>query len=324
MIAVTAEQLPPIRELAWAFEPKLDGFRCIAHGSSDRITLQSRQQRPLGRYFPEIISALAEFGVDVVLDGELVLWRQGRLDFGVLQRRLHPATSHVRDLSVAMPASFVVFDLLGIDGRDVRSEPYAVRRALLEELLTRQLPHGLVLMPMSTEPAVARAWLLNHSEAGVEGVVAKRMDHPYRAGGRMWRKVRTRFTAEAVVGGVVGTVERPEALIVGRPDHRGRLRVAGRTTPLSRAARGDIAPVLTAAGAEHPWPPTIASSRFGRRPSEPVTYVQVAPTTVVELDVDSAFEDHRWRHPPRFIRVRRDLWPSDVSIASPVPRSWSA
>ncbi|WP_246266445.1 hypothetical protein [Pseudonocardia xinjiangensis] len=177
---------------------------------------------------------------------------------------------------------------------------------------------------MSTEPAVARAWLLNHSDAGIEGVVAKRLDHVYRPGGRMWRKVRTRFTAEAVVGGVLGTLVQPEALIVGRTDYRGRLRVAGRTSPLPRAARDDIAAVLTAPGTEHPWPPAIASSRFGQRPSEPVTYVQVAPTTVVELDVDTAFEDHRWRHPPRFIRVRRDLWPSDVSIAPPVSRSSSA
>ena len=126
-----------------------------------------------------------------------------------------------------MPASFVVFDVLALDGTDIRSRPYAARRAMLEDLLARRLPHGLVLMPMSTEFAVARAWLLNHSDAGVEGVegvVAKRRDHPYRVGGRMWRKVRTRFTEEAVVGGVLGTLARPEALIVGRPDRRGRLR----------------------------------------------------------------------------------------------------
>ncbi|NMH75678.1 hypothetical protein [Pseudonocardia xinjiangensis] len=223
-----------------------------------------------------------------------------------------------------MPAFYVVIDVLALDGMDIRSMSYAARRAILEDLLTRRLPHGLVLMPMSTEFAVARAWLVNHSDAGVEGVVAKRLDHGYRPGGRMWRKVRTRFTAEAVVGGVLGAVTRPEALIVGRPDHRGRLRVAARTTRLSRAAREDIAAVVTAAGAEHPWPPTIASSRFGQRPAEPVTYVQVEPTTVVELDVDTAFEDHRWRHPPRFIRVRRDLRLSDVSMALPVSRSWSA
>jgi ATP-dependent DNA ligase len=240
--------------------------------------------------------------------GELVLWREGRMDFAAMHQRLQPAESRTRELSLAMPASYVVFDVLALGGKDIRSRPCSVRRAMLEELLARRLPHGLVLMPMSTEPAVARAWLLNHSDAGIEGVVAKRLDQPYRAGGRMWWKVRTRFTAEAVVGGVLGTLARPEAL-VGRPDRRGQLRVAGRTSALSRAARDDIAAVLAAAGAEHPWPPTIPSSRFGQRPGEPVTYVQVAPTTVVELDVDTAFEDHRWRHPPTFIRVRRDLRP---------------
>jgi ATP-dependent DNA ligase len=324
MIAVPALRLPMSHPGGWAVEPKMDGFRCIAHRGMNRVALQSRQQRPLGRYFPEIVSAISELDVEVVLDGELVLWHEGRMDFIALQGRLHPADSRARELSLAMPASYVVFDVLALDGTDIRSRPYSVRRALLEDLLTRRLPHGLVPMPMSTEPAVARAWLLNHSDAGIEGVVAKRLDHPYRAGGRMWRKVRTRVTAEAVVGGVLGTLVQPEALIVGRADHRGRLRVAGRTTPLSRAARDDITAVVTAAGAEHPWPPTIASSRFGQRPSEPVTYVQVAPTAVVELDVDTAFEDHRWRHPPRFIRLRRDLCPSDVSIAQPVSRSSSA
>jgi ATP-dependent DNA ligase len=112
--------------------------RCIAHRGMNRVALQSRQQRPLGRYFPEIVSAISELDVDVVLDGELVLWHEGRMDFAALQGRLHPADSQTRELSLAMPASYVVFDVLALNGKDIRSRPYTARRALLEELLGPQ------------------------------------------------------------------------------------------------------------------------------------------------------------------------------------------
>jgi ATP-dependent DNA ligase len=198
-----------------------------------------------------------------------------------------------------------------------RAKPHhpRARRALLEDLLGRQLPHGLVLMPATTDPAVARAWLTQHSAAGIEGVVAKRRDQPYRAGGRTWRKIRTRLTAEAVVGGVLGSIARPEALILGRYDTRGPLRGAGRTTPLPHPARAELGHLLTTpAPGTHPWPATIPSSRFGQRPGEPLDYLQIAPTTVVELDVDTSFEQDRWRHATRYIRVRPDRHPRDVPV----------
>jgi hypothetical protein len=144
-------------------------------------------------------------------------------------------------------------------------------------------------------------------------VVAKRLDQHYRAGGRTWRKIRTRLTAEAVVGGVLGSIARPEALIVGRYDARGRLRVAGRTTALPRPARAELGRLLTMpASGTHPWPVTIPSSRFGQRPSEPINYVQVAPTAVVELDVDTSFEQDRGRHATRYVRLPADLHHGDV------------
>jgi ATP-dependent DNA ligase len=318
MIAVNADHLPEAPGGGWSYEAKFDGFRCLAHRRAERVALQSRQQRPLTRYFPEIVTALEQLDTAVVLDGELVLWREGRLDFAALQQRVHPADARARQLSLARPASFVVFDLLALDHRDVRPLPYRARRALLEDLLGRQLPHGLVLMPATTDPAVARAWLTQHSAAGIEGVVAKRRDQPYRAGGRTWRKIRTRLTTEAVVGGVLGSIARPEALILGRYDTSGRLRIAGRTTPLPRLARAELGRVLTpGAAGTHPWPVTVPSSRFGQRPSEPIDYLQVAPTTVVELDVDTSFEQDRWRHATRYIRLRADLHPGDVPVLDP-------
>jgi ATP-dependent DNA ligase len=276
------------------------------------VKLQSRQQRSLTRYFPEIAAAVGALDVDVVLDGELVLWRDGRLDFAALQQRLHPAASRADALARSMPVSYVIFDLLEVAGADLRRRPYLERRACLEDLLGRQVPHGLVLMPASSDPAVAQLWLINHSAAGIEGVVAKRCSHSYRPGKTTWHKVRTRVTAEAVVGGVLGSIKHPEALVVGLPDQSGRLRIAGRTTPLPPALRHELPELLVAAGETHPWPAAIPSSRFGQRPSTPVDYTRVVPSLVVELDVDVAFEQHRWRHAARLVRLRRDLASDDL------------
>ncbi|TWF77101.1 ATP dependent DNA ligase-like protein [Pseudonocardia hierapolitana] len=247
MLAVPALQLPTSRRGGWAAEPKLDGFRCIALRSLGTVALQSRQCRSLTRYFPEIVDAVAELGGDVVLDGELVCWNEGRVDVAALQRRLHPSQARAQELVVAMPAAYVVFDILALPGTDVRTRPYAARRALLEDLT------GLVLMPMTTDLAVARTWMLDHSHAGVEGVVVKRLTHTYRpSGGRPWLKIRTRLTGGAVVGGVLGSLDHPEALFLGRADPQRRLRVAGRTRPLSPTARAELAALLTPAAAATP------------------------------------------------------------------------
>ncbi|MFC5948380.1 hypothetical protein ACFQH9_08850 [Pseudonocardia lutea] len=314
MAAVSTGELPVGEK--WVYEPKFDGFRCLAHAVAGRARLHSRQLRSLTRYFPEIVAALAELGEDVVLDGELVVWQQGRLDFAALQERLQPSTAGAGRLAIAKPAAYVVFDLLARQGTDLRPLPWTERRGRLEGLLGARLPHGLVLMPTAADPAVGRLWMREHTASGIEGVVAKRVDQPYRAGARAWRKVKTRLTAEAVVGGVLGTLEEPEALIVGRYGAHGRLRVAGRTTPLPAAARAHLRDVLTAPAGDHPWPGVIPSARFGQRPSEPVAYVQVAPSVVVELEVDTAFEQDRWRHPARFMRSRPDLHPEEITQAS--------
>ncbi|WP_433504792.1 RNA ligase family protein [Pseudonocardia halophobica] len=311
MIAVTAAELPVGEK--WIYEPKFDGFRCLAHASGGKVRLQSRQLRPLTTYFPEITAAVAELGENVVLDGELVAWHEGRLDFTAMQQRIHPLASRASQLAMQRPAAFVVFDLLASKGEDRRGEPFSERRRRLEKLLEKRLPHGLVLMPMSPDIRVARQWMLQHTASGIEGVVAKRVDQTYRSGGRSWRKVKTRMTAEAVVGGVLGSLEEPEALIVGRRDLRGRLRVSGRTTALSRTARTELVPLLAAGEESHPWPDVIPSARFGQRPSMPVEYEKVRPAVVVELDVDAAYEHERWRHAVRFVRVRNDLTIDDVS-----------
>ncbi len=164
----------------------------------------------------------------------------------------------------------------------------------------------------------ARAPLLcSPASAGRSPGTSQRSSTPSPSGGRPWLKIRTRLTAEAVVGGVIGPLDHPEALVLGRPDQQGRLRVAGRTRPLSPAVRAELAALLTPAAAGHPWPLAIPSSWFGQLPSKPIDYRPVVPDRVVELDVDTAFERHRWRHGARFVRVRPDLQPADLLTTAP-------
>jgi ATP-dependent DNA ligase len=269
------------------------------------VRLQSRHQRPLNHYFADIATAIAaQLPNGTVVDGELVAWRDGRLDFAALHQRLHSPRT-------APPAQLVVFDVLADRGDDVRHLPYHERRDRLTALLTGA-EGPLALVPVTVEAAGARAWLIEHTAAGIEGIVAKHLDHAYRPGRRSWRKIRTRMTAEAVVGGVVGDLDEPAALIVGRFDGRGRLRVAGRTSNLAPTARRELAAVLTLPSAQHPWPATLPSTSFGQPPSKPISYTQVRPDVVVEIDADTAYEHDRWRHPTVFRRIRPDLRPVDL------------
>jgi ATP-dependent DNA ligase len=296
----------------FAFEPKFDGWRCIAFRSTDGVFLQSRQQRPLGRYFPEVAAGLAEqVPPGTVLDGELVVYREGRLDFAALQWRIHPSAGHATRRGAVTPATLVVFDVLAIAGQDLRGRPYWARREHLEQLLRHAKP-PLVLMPATRDLDGARVWMTEHTAAGIEGVVVKDVRRPYRAGRAGWDKVRTRTTAEAVIGGVLGQLEAPEVLLLGLPRRDGRLRVVGRTGALPAAAREELAALLAPPRGRHPWPKRIPSSRFGQLPPTPVAYTPAEPQLVVEVDADVCWEQDRWRHATAFRRLRLDLRADDL------------
>jgi ATP-dependent DNA ligase len=209
-----------------------------------------------------------------------------------------------------------VFDLLAHAGKDLRDRPQARRRAALEKLLRRGVPPGVVLTPTTSDPAVAHTWLAGHSASGIEGVVAKHVDHPYRPGVRGWQKLRARLTAEAVVGGVLGPVTAPRVLILGRPDHHGVLQVAGRSKDLTPTTSRTLGAALRPHdGTGHPWPQVLPRTRWGGRPAEPLAYTRVHPDSVVELVVDPAVDGPRWRHPATVVRLRPDLQPADLSPA---------
>jgi ATP-dependent DNA ligase len=304
------DNIPSGRPGAWAYEPKLDGFRGVVIVDGERgVHLHSRRGARLNETFPEIAwAASAHIPAGTVLDGEIVRWGiSGRLDFTALHRRTIAGCRRAASLAISQPAHFAVFDVLRVCGRDVTGLPLYERRALLEELFAPIPAVGVLALGMhTTDEAEARIWFETLHVAGVEGLVCKPTRSTYDYGVQGWFKIKYRTSSDAVVGGYVGSPRRPTGLLLGRYDAGGRLRVVGRTTQLSKQAAAEIAPLLTPAGAGHPWPQTLppgwASSPYGQR--DPISYSQVQPDLVVEVLVDTAQDGHRHRHAVRYLRVR--------------------
>lgn len=301
-VAARVHDLPAERG-RYAMQPKLDGYRCAGFGSLG--LLQSRQgSTALTDRFPEVVADLAALG-DVVVDGELVALRGGRLVFTALQfgpeRR---AREHVT-------AALIVFDLLGHEDRDLRGLPYVERRAALERLLARPLPH-VQLIEETEDPQAAREWLgPAWGAAGVEGVVGRPLRSRYAPGTRSgWIKVRQTITVEVVVLGVVGA----DVLVLGQPDRAGRFRVRGLSHPVPAGLRAELAALLrpddTRPGLVE-LPPSVGGLPGG----PPISYVPVRPECVVEITADTAV-DHGGiqRHRVTVVRVRPDLTTADLPI----------
>ncbi|HZQ27339.1 MAG TPA: ATP-dependent DNA ligase, partial [Acidimicrobiales bacterium] len=199
MLAKLARGLPPADGLL--YEPKWDGFRCIVFRHGDEVELGSRNERPLTRYFPEVAAAVRDrLPERCVVDGEIVIAGPHGLDFDALQLRLHPAESRVRKLAAEIPASFVAFDLLALGDRDLRTAPFSERRALLESALSGVEP-PVYLTPATRDRATAEDWFSRFEGAGLDGVVAKPLDLPYKEDERCMIKVKHERTADCVVAG---------------------------------------------------------------------------------------------------------------------------
>jgi ATP-dependent DNA ligase len=258
MLAKLASQLPDGEGVL--FEPKWDGFRAIVFRGSGRAYIQSRELRPLNRYFPDVHSAVLTHLPDgCVVDGEIVIATAHGLDFDALQMRLHPAASRVEKLSKVTPASFVAFDLLAAGGRDLRETPQAERRGALERLLQDVAP-PVHLTPVTRDRAVAAEWLQRFEGAGLDGVIAKPDALPYQPGKRAMFKIKHERTADCVVagfrwhksgGGLVGS------LLLGLYDDKGMLHHVGVTSSFTMARRRELAeelaPLRENALEGHPW-----------------------------------------------------------------------
>jgi ATP-dependent DNA ligase len=296
----------------WQFEPKWDGFRALAFRDGDEVYLSSRGELPFARYFPELVEGVRALGAPrVVLDGEVVVFTPDRrgLDFDALLRRIHPSASRVARLARETPASFVAFDLLAEGQEDLRWRPLAERRRRLEEVMAgAEAP--LHLSPATTDRGVALGWLDRFLVQGLDGVVAKRLDAPYRPGERAMLKLKRERTADCVVIGFRWARGEPGravgSLLLGLYDARGQLWQVGFTSGFTREARRALlevlAPYREGRSAEPP-PGQAPQSRWAR--DRDLSYERLRPELVCEVAFDQV-TGRRIRHGARFLRWRPD------------------
>lgn len=297
-------------------EPKYDGYRgLVARWADGRVLIQSRNGSDMTAAFPEIADAaraLPPQVSDLLLDGELVIWHEGRLAFELLQPRLSAGPGTARRLAAKHPASFQAFDVIHVGGTSLIARPYRERRTVLEALFEQfELGEPWRLSPATTDPDTIGKWLTEWVEKyGTEGLVWKGPESSYQPGRRVWPKYRLRWTTEAVIGAVTGTVARPHDVLLGRFDRDGRLRYVGRSTPLRPAAATTLGARLDPAASDHPW----TGRRFsaGWRSRESISPVLVEPRIVAEISVDTAQERGRFRHLVKYVRIRADMAPADV------------
>jgi ATP-dependent DNA ligase len=324
MLAKLAEELPPAGR--YLYEPKWDGFRALVFRNADGVTIQSRDCRPLDRYFPELAAALLErLPEPCVVDGEIVIATAHGLDFDALQLRLHPAASRVEKLAEATPSSFVAFDLLATAGRNLMEEPQTKRRAALEQLLEQPAP-PLYLTPVTRNRGVALDWLERFEGAGLDGVVAKAEDAPYRRGKRAMIKVKHARTADCVVAGFRWHKSGKDAvgsLLLGLYDDAGVLQHVGVTASFTMAMRRELAkelaPLRKHAMQDHPWREWAgAAAESSRMPGaqsrwsagKDLSWEPLRIERVCEVKYDH-MQGERFRHAAQFLRWRPDKAPED-------------
>src|SRR6266704_2875716 len=324
MLAKLADALPDGG--SFLFEPKWDGFRAIVFRSASDVYIQSRDLKPLDRYFPELHQALlAQLPKGSVIDGEIVITTPRGLDFDALQMRLHPAASRVAKLSQETPASFVAFDLLASGGRDRMTAPQRERRGLLEKEFARLRP-PLHLTPMTHDRDVAEKWLEQFEGAGLDGVIAKPAELTYQPGKRAMIKIKHARTADCVVAGFRWHKTGKDAvgsLLLGLYDDQGRLQHVGVTSAFAMAMRKqlvkELAPLRKNALQHHPWREWAdAQGESGRMPGgqsrwsagKDLSWEPLRVQRVCEVKYDHMERD-RFRHPPVFQRWRSDKQPKD-------------
>jgi ATP-dependent DNA ligase len=323
MLAKLAEAMP---EGDYLYEPKWDGFRALVFRGDSDLFIQSRDSRPLDRYFPELHDGLLEvLPKRCVLDGEIVIATPHGLDFDVLQLRLHPAASRVAKLAKETPSSFVAFDALAVDGRDLMAKTQAERRAALEKLLAKaQRP--VYLTPMTRDRDQALHWLEHFEGAGLDGVIAKPVGLTYQPGKRSMIKVKHARTAECVVAGFRWHKSGKDAvgsLLLGLYDDGGTLQHVGVTSSFTMAMRKqlvkELAPLRKGALDDHPWREWAgAAAESSRMPGahsrwsagKDLSWEPLRIERVCEVKYDHLQGD-RFRHAAIFLRGRPDKPPAD-------------
>jgi ATP-dependent DNA ligase len=311
MEAKVRESIPSGR---YAYEPKWDGFRCLSW--ADERRLDSRNSKPLLRYFPELSGALDQLPAGTVVDGEVVVVIDGRLDFDALQQRLHPAESRIDRLAGETPAQLVAFDLLADRGEDLRERPFSERRERLVAL-AEGLGAPWHLTPSTTDRAVGEEWFTAYESAGCDGIVCKELDGPYVEGKRAMLKVKHRRTADCVVGGyrLHKEGDRVGSLLLGLYTDAGELHFIGHCSGFGDADRVRLLETL------REFETTDAFGQGVRRPGEEsrwtggkdLSWVPLEPTLVCEISYDQ-LTGARFRHATRFHRWRPDKDPQECTF----------
>lgn len=327
MLAKSVSGIPdPARHGGLSFEPKWDGFRCILFKDGDEVELASRNTKPLTRYFPEVVAAArAQLPERCVLDGEVFVAIGQRLEFEVLQERIHPAASRIDMLSEKTPASFVAFDLLALGDESYAERPFAERRAALERALAG-LPGPCYLTRTTTDPARAEEWFHQFEGAGLDGVVAKPLGAAYQQNVRSMLKIKHERTADVVVAGYrehkTSTPERPllGSLLLGLYSD-GELQHVGVSASFTAARRAELIEELQPLVvdiADHPWgrwnefltanPDRVPGTQSRWSQGKDLSFVPLRPERVLEVAYDH-MEGRRFRHTAQFRRWRPDRDP---------------
>jgi ATP-dependent DNA ligase len=318
MEALLAAELPGGE--GWQFEPKWDGFRCLARRDGDEVTLTSKSGKPLARYFPEVVAMLRGLKSSrFLIDGELIIPVGDALSFDALQLRLHPAESRVRKLANETPAELMAFDLLEIDGKDLGQLPLTKRREQLEQFFRDNEAPALQLSPMTRDRAVAVQWL-ERSGGALDGVIAKRSGLEYRAGERAMIKVKQQRTADCVVGGFRYAEKKKEvgSLLLGLYDDDGLLHHVGFTSAIPSKER----PALTRELEALIKPPGFTGSAPGGpsrwNTARSMAWEPLKPVLVVEVRYDQV-TGRRFRHGTGFLRWRPDKDPRQCTFDQLAP-----
>ncbi len=331
MLAKRVSELPPGGD--WVFEPKWDGFRALVFREGDEVLIQSRDEKPLNRYFPDLLDPLrAALPARCVLDGEIVIVKDGWLDFDLLQLRLHPAASRVKLLAQQNPSSVVFFDLLSHDDQDLRGEPFQVRRRKLESLISSALP-PIHLTPATADREVAEDWFRRFEGAGLDGVIAKSVSGIYEPNKRVMLKVKHERECDCVVAGFrwhkQGDRTAVGSLLLGLFDNAGALQHIGVCASFTNAKRLELVeflqPYRENALGSHPWNSWASNedaevanripggqSRWSQ--GKDLSWEPIRPELVVEVAYDHMQGD-RFRHTAQFRRWRKDKKPGDCTYS---------
>ncbi len=328
MLAKAVSSIPP----GASYEPKWDGFRCICFRDGDEVEFGSRNEKPMTRYFPELVEAVkAELPERCVLDGEIVIATDAGLDFEALQQRIHPAVSRVTMLAVKTPASFIAFDLLALGDDDYTGRPFADRRAALERALA-DVRAPIHLTPTTVDIDVAQRWFVELEGAGLDGVVAKPLGGTYQPDKRVMFKIKHVRTADCVLAGFRWHKTSTEAnplvgsLLLGLYNDERRLQhvgVVGAFTARRRAELVDeLEPLLLSEGEDHPWQEwSSAEAHQGQRlpgnvsrwnATKDLSFVPLRPERVLEVKYEH-MEGTRFRHLAHFVRWRDDRVPESCT-----------